>query len=179
MKNNVVLEESPGGLKITVKSGNLGPLVYFLFMWIIAMTYGAIEAAIHLSGLMPLLAVWIAWAAVVLAPLAVLYWGITGREIIITGRGMMKVRNEVLGAGWDRSYELPLISAMRMNAVTGKGPYDVRAGQSAAKKGSSGMGLIDFMYRGKIHRFCLSADNKDAETVLEGLKKTLPKNIFE
>ena len=179
MKNNVVLQASPDGFKIVIKSGNLGPLVVFLFMWIVAMTYGAIAATLHLSGLMPLFSVWIAWAAVVLAPLAVLYWGLTGKEIITVGRGIMKVKNEILGAGWNRSFELALISRMRINVVTGKEPYDIRAVQGPAVKSSAGMGLIDFVYRGKINRFCLSADNKDAEAVLEELKKALPNNIFE
>ena len=183
MKNNVVSSMTPDGLKITVKSGNLGLFAVFLSLWLVAMTYGAIAATSHIIRLSgnsfpPLTAVWLAWAAVSLLPASILYWGLTGREIITAGLGMMKVRNEILGAGWNRSFEIALISGMRMNMTTGKGLFDARAGQNTGRKSSAGMGLIDFNYRGKINRFCLSTDNKDAEAVIEELKKALPENIF-
>ena len=193
MKDNINANYTLNGHEITVKSGNIGFVSVFLFLWLFGWSYGGFEAWKVFIGLIMdagknpgnaagimFFAVWLfGWIAGEILVIYILLWGLLGREIITVSQGVMKIRNDIAGLGWTRVFNVNLIEDMRVNVVVGKKPFDVKADFRSGKKKFGGIGLINFSYEGRTNRFCLSADNKDGEKVLEELKKALPKKAFE
>lgn len=193
MKNNIASGFTINGFEITIKSGNLGCLSIFLVVWLSGWTYGGYEAwkafisLVTGAGKEPIsilvilfLLVWLSgWFAGEVIVTYILLWGFFGREIITVHQGVMKVKNDIAGIGWTRTFNVNMIKDMMINVVTTNKPFEVKADFRSEKKKFGGIGLINFGYEGKTCRFCMSADKNDAEQVLTELKKALPAKAFE
>lgn len=193
MNNNIILNDSLNGYEIVIRSGNIGLLAVFLSVWAAGWTYGGYEAWKAIINLVInfdkepgnvigifFIGIWlIGWVAGEAIAILILLWGFLGKEIITVSQGVMKIKNDIAGMGWARVFNINAINGMQINVVIGKKLFEVKADFRAGKKKFGGIGQINFKYEGKINRFCMSADKKDSEQVLELLKKILPREVFE
>lgn len=189
MSNNITSKDTANGHEIVIKSGNIGLIAGLLALWLIGWTYAGYKLlilfidvgnnSVDTLKIVLLLVFAIIWLIGEIIMIGILLWGVFGREIIIINQGIIKIKNDIVGIGKPRIFYVNNINDMQINVTIGARLFEVKADFRTDKRKFVGIGLINFSYEGKIYRFCMSADKKDAEFVLTEMKKVLPEKSFQ
>ena len=188
MNNNITSKETVAGHEIVIKSGNIGIIAGLLVIWLFGWTYAGymlLKMFIDIGSnpvdtvkIVLLLVLAIIWFVGEIIMIGILVWGIFGREIITINQGIVKIKNDIVVRGKPRIFYVNNINDMQINVTIGAKLFEVKADFRTDKRKFVGIGLINFFYEGKVNRFCMSADKKDAEFVLTEMKKVLPEKAF-
>jgi len=116
-----VIEDTPDGLRVSMRAPRAGCLVAFLTVWFIGWTYGGIEAIRALfsaeslfNPLSLFLLLWLAgWLAGELFVAALLAFMIDGQEVLEVDGEELRLRAEAFGRAWTRRYALTEASNLR------------------------------------------------------------------
>jgi len=165
----VTIEGGPEGLDIVIPSSRSLFLVVFLGVWLVGWAMGEVNALTEaLSGRMglpgPVLLFWLLlWTAAGLAALYIWLWRLAGKERILMGASTLRVKQDILGFGKTRVYELRKIRRFRVVPQSaGSAHRDVTARIS----GLAG-GAIEFEYENRAIQFGFSIDETSARRIVE------------
>jgi hypothetical protein len=165
----VTIEGGPEGLHIAIPTSRSLFLVVFLGVWLVGWAMGEVNALTQaLSGRMglpgPVLLFWLLlWTAAGLAALYVWLWRLAGKERVLLGASTLRVKQDILGFGRSRVYELRKIRRLRVvPRPAGSANRDVTARIS----GLAG-GAIEFEYENRAIQFGSSIDETAARTIVE------------
>jgi hypothetical protein len=165
----VTIEGGPEGLEIVIPTSRSLFLVVFLGVWLVGWAMGEVNAFSQaLSGRMglpgPVLLFWLVlWTAGGLVALYVWLWRLAGKERVLMGASTLRVKQDILGFGRTKVYELRKIRRLRVvPRSAGSAHRDVTARLS----GLAG-GAIEFEYENRAIQFGFSIDETAARRIVE------------
>ena len=94
-------------------------------------------------------------------------WMLVGKERILMGTSVLRLKRDVLGLGPTRTYQLFRVHDLRI-ATRPVGPRDTAVTPRLARLVG---GLIAFEYEGKTIRFGSSIDEAEAQMIVERMRQ--------
>jgi hypothetical protein len=165
----VTIEGGPEGLEIVIPTSRSLFLVVFLGVWLVGWAMGEVHAlAEAVSGRMdlpgPVLLFWLLlWTAAGLAALYIWLWRLAGKERILMGASTLRVKQDILGFGRTRVYELRKIRRLR---VVPRPAGSANRDATARISGLAG-GAIEFEYENRAIQFGFAIDETAARTIVQ------------
>lgn len=169
----VAIEGGPEGLEIVIPASRSLFLVIFLGVWLVGWAMGEVNALSQaLSGRMglpsPVLLFWLfLWTAGGLVALYVWLWRLAGKERILMGASTLRIKQDILGFGRTRVYELRKIRRLRVVPLAaGSANRDVTAKLSGLAGGG-----IEFEYENRAIQFGFSIDEAVARMIVDRMRQ--------
>jgi hypothetical protein len=170
--------EHADGLSVCIPAKRNILILAFLTFWLCGWAFGEVAAA---TALFPtaqkepagaaFLLFWLGgWTLGGAFCIYIWLWQIKGREVVTISPTALTIRNEVLGCGRSRHYDVCEIRNLRVASLT-YNPFDFRSG--LAFWGIGG-GLIAFDYGFKTYRFGGGIDEAEARIILQSIVSRVP-----
>ncbi len=175
-RSRAVLQQGTFGPRLVIPAPRRTVIVLFVALWLCAWFWGLksalsafrdpeAEAGAHWFMLL-WLGVWVlggAWA------ILILLWSLVGREVVSVERGLLIVRQELLGFGRKREYDLAQVRDVRT-----RGSQKTWGRQGIAAPGFGPKeGTIVFDYGAATFGFGLGLEEGEAKVILEQLQPYL------
>jgi hypothetical protein len=172
-KPRAVVSHDAGLLKIVIPARRQWFAMIFLSFWLCGWLVGELTALfILLSGKFKgpptaFLVFWLAFWTLggTLALLNVL-WMAAGREVITLEGPRLVIRQEILGRGLTRTFDVFQIRFLRVSPIGRRGAFPF------------GPGVIAFDYGAKTYRFGIMIEEAEASLLIERLLGYLPSSVM-
>lgn len=170
-KMRATMAGGPEGLEIIIPAGRNLVMAIFLGMWLTGWLVGELNAVAQLRRDIasdPFLLVWLTgWTVAGIAVAYVWLWTLVGKERIVMGPSMLRVKRDVMGFGRTRVYALSKIRNLRVAA------QPRRPGSPNLAFGLAGFmgGVIAFEWGGKTIRFGASLDEAEARMIVDRMRQ--------